>query len=122
MNNIIETAEAWTAKVNERDAAGVLALSDHNIELSGPRGTATGHSILADWLENSGIHLMTTAHFVKGGKIICEQQGTWENEAGSVTIYTFMEIKDGKVLRIERLDSLDDAFGTSGLSESDKIN
>lgn len=121
MENIIETADAWTDRVNAKDVEGVLKVSDHNIEMIGPQGTSAGHDTLRQWVENSGIHLDTRTRYQKADKVVYEQQGTWEDQRGEVTIYTYMEIKHGKVCEIARYDTLDDAFGSSGLSEEDKI-
>lgn len=121
MNEIVETANVWTDRVNAKDVEGVLEVSDSNIELIGPRGSAAGHETLAQWVEKTGIHLTTVSRYVKGDKVVYEQRGVWENQDGEVTVYTLMEIREGKVTRLARFDALDDAFGTSGLSEEDKM-
>lgn len=122
--NVTETiniADGWVEKVNAKDIEGMLELSDHNIELMGPRGSAVGHDTLKQWAEESGIRLTTVARYAKGDKVVFEQEGTWEDQNGQVTVFTFMEIKNGKVVRISRFDTLDDAFGDSGLKDEDKV-
>lgn len=122
--NVTETiniADGWVEKVNAKDIEGMLELSDHNIELMGPRGSAVGHDTLRQWAEESGIHLTTVTRYAKGDKVVFEQEGTWEDQNGQVTVFTFMEIKNGKVVRISRFDTLDDAFGDSGLKDEDKV-
>ena len=121
MEGTIKIADQWTRKVNERDIKGVLEVSDPHIELVGPRGTAEGHDILEQWIKESGIKMETKGHYAKGNEVICVQKATWENQNGHVTIYTFMEIKNGKVHRLGRYDTLDDAFGQCQLSEEDKV-
>lgn len=121
MNEVIETADLWTEKVNAKDVPAVLGSSNTNIELVGPGGASAGHETLAQWVESSEVHLKTLTRYAKGGSVVFEQEGTWENQNGHVMVYTFMEIKDGKVVRIARFDSLDEAFGFSGLSERDKV-
>ncbi|HSP21643.1 MAG TPA: nuclear transport factor 2 family protein [Planococcus sp. (in: firmicutes)] len=122
MENIIETADEWMERVNAKDVAGLLAVSDHNIEMIGPAGSGVGHDTLKQWvMENSHIHLATQNRYAKGDKVVYEQVGTWDDERGKVTIYTYMEIKHNKVCEIARYDTLDDAFGSSGLNEEDKI-
>ncbi|TAA72051.1 nuclear transport factor 2 family protein [Planococcus salinarum] len=122
MTGTIETAEKWTEKVNAKDVGAVLEISDHNIELLGPLGASEGHETLAEWIRNSDIRLATKSHYAKGDCVICEQEATWEHESGHVTVYTFMEIREGKVHRIGRFDSLDEAFGYCPLSEEDKVD
>ncbi|RNF38687.1 nuclear transport factor 2 family protein [Planococcus salinus] len=121
MSKVIETADLWTEKVNAKDVKGVLAVSDSNIEMVGPRGTAAGHETLTQWVEDSGLHLTTVTRFAKADTVVYEQQGTWENQDGQVTVYTVMEVENGKVTRVSRYDTLDEAFGTSGLSEEDRV-
>lgn len=121
MERIIETADAWIDRINAKDVEGVLEVSDHNIEMIGPRGSGVGHETLRQWAESSGIHLKTQTRYQKGSKVVYEQQGTWADQRGQVTVYTYMEIKNGKVCGIARYDTLDDAFGSTGLSEEDKI-
>lgn len=121
MNSVIETADQWTDCVNAKDIDGVLSLSATSVEISGPRGTAAGHDMLAQWVENSGIQLRTLARYVKDGKVIYEQKASWENEDGEVILYSFFLVKEGKVMQIARFDLLEDAFGSSGLSEEDLV-
>ncbi len=122
MEDTINIADQWTDKVNQRDIKGVLDVSDPHIELIGPRGIAEGHDILRQWITESGIKLETQGHYAKGNEVISVQRATWENQNGHVTIYTFMEIKNGKVHRLGRYDTLDDALGQCQLNEEDKIN
>lgn len=121
MTETIKIADEWVDKVNTKDMEGMLELSDHNIELMGPRGSAVGHDILRQWAEESGIRLNTITRYARDSKVVFEQEGTWEDQNGQVTVFTFMEVKNGKVVRISRFDTLDDAFGDSGLNEGDKI-
>lgn len=121
MTATIKTADDWIEKLNAKDIEGVLEVSDHNIELMGPMGSASGHETLRQWVEGSKLHLTTVTRYAKDKKVVYEQEGTWEDQNGQVTIYTFMEIKNGKVARISRYDSLDDAFADSGLNEENII-
>ncbi|MGI2328608.1 nuclear transport factor 2 family protein [Planococcus sp. YIM B11945] len=121
MDNVIQTADVWVDRVNARDVKGVLQVSDHNIEMRGPGGGGFGHDLLAQWMERAGVTLTTITRYANDHCVLYEQEGVWENEDGHVIVYTFMEIKGGKVTRLERFDNIDDAFSTSGLSEKDKM-
>lgn len=121
MSEVIRAADLWTEKVNAKDIQGVLKVSDSNIEMVGPRGTTAGHDTLAQWVEGSGLQLITKTRYAKGGTVVYEQQGVWEDQNGQVTVYTVMEVENGKVTRVSRYDTLDEAFGTSGLSEEDRV-
>lgn len=117
----IETADKWIENVNAKDVGAVLKTSDRNIELIGPMGASAGHETLAEWVKNSGINLSTQSRYAKGDCVVYEQEGRWENENGQVMVYTFMEVKDGKVKRIARFDTLDEAFGYCAMSEEDLV-
>ncbi|TWT24858.1 nuclear transport factor 2 family protein [Planomicrobium sp. CPCC 101110] len=121
MSNVIETADVWVEKVNAQDVEGVLEVSDPNIELIGPRGAGFGHDLLVQWMENTGVNLHTITRYAAGQRVVYEQEAVWENQDGHVIVYTFMEIRDGKVTRLERFDNIDDAFSTSGLNENHKL-
>lgn len=121
MNNVIETADIWVDKVNAQDVEGVLEVSDPNIELVGPRGAGFGHDLLVQWMEDTGVKLHTITRYANGHCVVYEQEAAWENQDGHVIVYTFMEVKDSKVLRLERFDNIDDAFSTSGLNEENKM-
>lgn len=121
MEDTIKIADQWTTRANEKDSKGVLEVSDPHIELIGPRGAAEGHDILEQWIKESGIQMETQGHYAKNNEVICVQKATWENQNGHVILYTFMEIKNGKVHRLGRYDTLDDAFGQCQLSEEDKV-
>ena len=121
MNNAIDTADVWVDKVNAQDVEGVLEVSDSNIELVGPRGAGFGHDLLVQWMENTGVRLHTIARYANDHSVVYEQEAVWENQDGHVIVYTFMEIKNGKITRLERFDNIDDAFSTSGLNEENKV-
>lgn len=121
MENTIDIANQWIARVNDKDIKAVLEVSDPHIELVGPRGVAEGHDILQKWIEQSGIQMETQDYYAKDEEVICVQKATWENQSGHVTIYTYMQIRNKKVHRLGRYDTLDDAFGQCLLSEEDLV-
>jgi hypothetical protein len=121
MNNVIETADTWVDRLNAQDVEGVLEVSDPNIELIGPRGAGFGHDLLVQWMENTGVNLNTITRYANDHRVVYEQEAVWENQGGHVIVFTFMEVKDGKVTRLERFDNIDDAFSTSGLNEENKL-
>ncbi|HSI66893.1 MAG TPA: nuclear transport factor 2 family protein, partial [Planococcus sp. (in: firmicutes)] len=108
-------------KVNAKDVKGVCEVSKSTIEMVGPHGTAAGLETLSQWVEESGIQLTTLTRYAKESRIVYEQKGTWKDQAGEIIVYTYMEVKDGKVSRISRYETIEEAFGDSGLSEEDKV-
>ena len=50
-NAALEVVHAWHEALNEADAARLLALSDPNVEIVGPRGSAHGLDMLERLVE-----------------------------------------------------------------------
>jgi hypothetical protein len=44
----------WQAASNAEDSDLLLAVSDPQIEIAGPRGSGRGHQMLRDWLVRAG--------------------------------------------------------------------
>jgi ribosomal protein S18 acetylase RimI-like enzyme len=126
MTSALEIAEAWQQAANNQDSERLVALSDHNIELVGPRGSGYGHQLLRDWLSRAGLTLKTQRAFGRGGTIVLAQRGTWRSaETGAVTgesdLASWFEIGGGRVARFARYDSLDQALAAAGLTRADEI-
>jgi len=52
-------AQAWVNAANACDGDRLTALSDPNVEIVGPRGSARGPAVLRDWLGRAGVTLAT---------------------------------------------------------------
>lgn len=118
----IKLAERFTDYVNEQNVDGVLSVTDHNVELISPGKSVAGHEMLAEWVKGSGMQLETLNKFAKGNRVIFEQLAKKQGEPGESHIFNYFEMDDKKIHRIGRFDELDEAFGESGLSESDQVN
>lgn len=117
--------EAWQDAANEQDADRLLALSDPNIEIVGPRGSAHGHQILRDWLERAGLTLTTLRVFERGDTVVVEQHGVWRSlETGEDVderpLASSFHVNGGRVTRVARFDSLSAAFDAAGFERSDE--
>jgi hypothetical protein len=121
----IEVVRAWHDAVNVGDADALVALSDENIEVGGPRGSARGHAILRDWLERAGIQLAPRRWFASPAELVVEQAATWRGPDGAVTdpqiIASSFTVEHGKVTRTLRYGSLQEALAATGLTLLDEV-
>lgn len=122
----IEVVDAWVAAANVQDAERLIALSDPQIEIVGPRGSGFGHQLLRDWLARAGLSLETLRSFARGPVVVLEQRGIWRSpETGEITgdklVASAFTVSGERVITFARLDILDDALRTAGLQASDEI-
>jgi hypothetical protein len=120
-----EVVRAWHEAVNRGDADALVALSDEDIEVSGPRGSARGHVILRDWLDRAGIQLEPRRWFASPPDLVVEQVATWRGSDGAVTnpqiIASSFTVDGGKVMRTIRYGSLEEALAATGLALVDEV-
>jgi hypothetical protein len=120
----LAVVNGWVAAANAQDAERLAELSDPNIEIVGPRGSGFGHQLLRDWLARAGLELETLRTFARGDTLVLEQRGIWRSqETGEITgeklLASFFQVKDGRVAKFARFDSLDGAFAAAGLGRAD---
>ncbi len=123
----LAVVNGWVDAANAPDAERLLALSDPDIEIVGPRGSGFGHQLLRDWLARAGLELETLRTFAGGDMLLLEQRGVWRSqETGAVTgekiQASFFQVKGGLVAKFARFDSLDEAFAATGLDLSDEVS
>jgi hypothetical protein len=120
-----EIVRAWHDAVNVGNADALVALSDDDIEVGGPRGSARGHAILRDWLERAGIQLAPMRWFASPAALVVEQVATWHGPDDAVTdpqiIASSFTVENGRVMRTLRFGSLDEALAATGLTLADEV-
>jgi hypothetical protein len=120
-----EVVRAWLDAVNQDDADALVALSDENIEVGGPRGSARDRAILRDWLDRSGIQLEPRRWFASPAELVVEQVATWQGPDGAGTdpeiIASSFAVEDGRVMRTIRYGSLEEALAATGLTLADVV-
>jgi len=126
MNSPIEVAAAWQQAANDQDAERLLAVSDPNIEVVGPRGSGYGHQLLRDWLGRAGLALTTLRIFARGETVVLAQRGVWRSiEGGDVMgerdLASRFDVQNGRVVRFARYDSLAEALEAAGLTVADEV-
>ncbi len=120
-----EVVRAWHEAVNQGDADALVALSDDDIEVGGPRGSARGHTILRGWLDRAGIQLEPRRWFASPAELVVEQVATWRGPDGAVTdpeiIASSFTVEDGRLMRTVRYGSLEEALAATGLTLADEV-
>ena len=120
-----QVVRAWHEAVNRGDAESLVALSDDDIEVGGPRGSARGHAILRDWLDRAEIQLAPRRWFASPAALVVEQVATWRGPDGAVTdpriIASAFTVQDGRVMRTLRYGSLEEALAATGLKLVDEV-
>jgi hypothetical protein len=127
MQSPSEIAEAWQQAANQQDIDRLLALSDPNIEIVGPRGSGFGHQLLRDWLGRAGLALTTLRAFGRGNTVVLAQHAVWRsaetNDATSERdLASRFDVEGGRVVRFARYNSLAEALAASGLNEASTID
>jgi hypothetical protein len=117
-SSAVELALVWQRAASAHDVDRVLALSDENIEVGGPRGSSRGHQVVRDWVARTGITLEPLRVFAHAGAVVLEQRATWNIEgipASAKVIGAVFRVSHGVVTSVVRYDSLDEALAAAGL-------
>ena len=125
-DNPVAVVQAWQDAANAQNIEGLVALSDPNIEIVGPRGSGYGHQLLRDWLERAGLSLTTLRVFARGQVVVVAQHGVWRSvETGAVTgeanLASRFQVHGQRVIQFARYDSLDIALEEAGLTYADEV-
>jgi hypothetical protein len=126
MENSYAVVAGWQEAVNRQDVEGLLALSDPNIEVIGPRGPGYGHQLLRDWLGRAGLTLTTLRAFARGQSVVLAQHGVWRSvETGDLVgeqdVASRFRVEGGRVAQFARYDSLGEALATAELTDADEV-
>ncbi len=115
----------WQDAANTGDIEQLLALSDPDVLLVGPRGTNRGHQALREWLDGAGLRAQALRSFSRGNAVVVEQIGEWRTASGEPrgeqTLASAFVVDAGKVTRVARFDRLDEALEAAGVRESDEV-
>lgn len=118
--------QSWLSAANEQNIEQLLAVSDENIEIVGPRGVAMGHQILREWMGRAGLTLTSRRFFADGEAVVAAQHGVWRDAdtgdiKGEADVASSFRVSNGKVIRYARFDDLASALADVGLTEANGI-
>lgn len=121
----VTLVQAWQDAANSQNIDRLIALSDPNIEIVGPRGSGYGHQLLRDWLGRAGLRLETLRVFACGDAVVVEQHGVWRSvETGEVAgerdIASRFRVDGDRIVQFARYDSLSTALAEAGLTFADE--
>lgn len=119
----VAAVRAWQDAVNRQDQAALLGVSDPAIEIIGPRGSAFGHAVLAEWLDRAGLWIEPMRVFVRGRAVVVGQHGVWRadgNVIGEAAIASRFVVDKQRVTLYARYDDLATALADAGLTEDDE--
>jgi hypothetical protein len=107
--SVVAVVGEWQEAANEGDIERLLALSDPEIALVGPRGTAHGHEALREWVRRAGLRLTTLRVFARGEVVVAEQRGVWRSAetgevVGEASVASCFWVVEGRVARVARYD------------------
>jgi hypothetical protein len=121
----VDVVLRWIAAVNAGDVDAALAHTDPDVRIVGPRGTATGHAVLRQWMQHAGAAFATRAVHARGEAVVVAQHGVWRDAAGAVRgeaeVATRFRVSDGRVAELERYDAPSAALHAAGLADADAV-
>jgi hypothetical protein len=122
----VAVVAAWQEAANAGEIGRLLALSDPEIALVGPRGAMHGHEALRAWVARAGVQLATRRVFVRGDVVVAEQRGVWRSAetgevVGEASVASCFRVVAGRVARVARYESLEVALGDGGLGLGDAV-
>lgn len=125
-NEMIATADQWIEYCNDQDIEGLAGITSEELEVHGPKGTATiDKTGFKEWMERANLKLETFEYYARDNKVVMGQHGIWLDTDGTVKgeqdVYTVLVFDREKVSALGRFDDKEQAFDVTGLEEGDRI-
>jgi ketosteroid isomerase-like protein len=123
----VAVVAAWHAALNAGDVERLLALSSDDVEVGGPRGSGRGAQLLREWVARANVRLEPRRFVHRGdtaNTVVVEQRAAWQTEAGGAggepagaqDAASVFAVEGGRVARVIRYGSMDEALREAGLS------
>ena len=119
--------EEWLSAVNRGDSQQLQELSADDVELVGPRGSARGRQVLAEWLARAGFSAVALRWFCgSDGAVVVDQCASWSEvesgtELGRANVASQFAVAAGVVTYYRRHESLDIALIAAGLDRTAEV-
>ncbi|MGB3260714.1 hypothetical protein [Paenisporosarcina sp.] len=113
-------AAKWQQYMNERKYEELLKLTEANIEVVDNKGSNFGHNALLDYINRTGLTLLTVNSYVNEEKLILKHRRIWKSEDGEnkkeALVYSYIKMNNGKVAYIQCFNDSEEAENASGIS------
>ncbi len=122
----IRTIVHWHEALNDGDPDLLVALSQQDVEMGGPRGVVSGAEVLRDWVARANIRLYPQRFFYNRETVVVEEAAEWRSpETGEVigdsTVGSVFVVRDGRVASVERHENLASALDAAGFDGSYEV-
>lgn len=119
-DDIVGLILAWHDAVNRQHIDEAPRLTTPDVRVGGPRGSAAGHEVLADWIRHAGIELTPTAIARGGHAHYARQLARWPGnpearDNAPIEACTAFGVTDGRIDSVLRYETIDEA--TAALSD-----
>jgi hypothetical protein len=120
--------EEWPDAVNRGEGQRMLELSAADLEIVGPRGSARGRQVRAEWLARAGMCPEVLRWFCgSGGSVVVEQEARWGDMPGGAVrgrarVGSQFMVSDGAISYYQRHESVDQALRAAGLDPHGRGN
>ncbi|MFC5993857.1 nuclear transport factor 2 family protein [Pseudonocardia hispaniensis] len=118
----LDLVRAFEQAVTAGDVEAAAGLVTDDIEVGGPRGSASGLNVFRRWVASSGISLETVQLFGRGDTAVAVQKASWAASADVHTVATEFGVRAGRICRVIRYDDgVDVALAAAGLGRTDEL-
>jgi hypothetical protein len=121
----LRVVAAWHAALNAGEVDRLLTLSDPDIEIGGPRGTARGAEVLREWIGRANVRLDPGRVFHRAEAVVVEQAAEWRDAGtgsltGRATVASVFVVHNMRVAQVTRYPELALALAATGLESQDE--
>ncbi|PCG14322.1 MAG: nuclear transport factor 2 family protein [Sphingomonas sp.] len=108
--------EEWHRVVNEGDVTVARTIVTDDVEVGGPRGSASGVDAFISWIESAGIHLEPVAwHPLPDAGVVVEQRasrpgGGRSAEQHPIPVVTLFKLRGDRIAGSWRFDTVREAL------------
>jgi hypothetical protein len=85
MNGNLRAALDWLSAVTARDKERLIALSDAEIGIHGPRGIARGVDVLERWFDTTHLRIVPREAYRDGDRVLVVHDMEWLDAEGGVS-------------------------------------
>jgi hypothetical protein len=118
----LDLVRAFERAVNAGDVEAAVSLVTDDVEVGGPRGSATGLEVFRGWVAGSGIELGTVRFFGRGPVALAVQAARWRGDDAVHEVATEFAERGGRICRVVRHDDgVERALAAAGLSAADEL-